>query len=164
MCNECRLNWSASQSTYQLQLFCKSHSEWCLTVCDWDSLILHTHNDESAACELTVRYCCDITQSRDSLHQRHHLKIDVESSLNTDWAFSLLCFLISFWRCQSSWAHLLMMTQTLSHHTELKDWQTYLLKMSLHCCSQLWVWVFKCWWSIYVTSAFTQGTMKSITL
>ena len=164
MCNECRLNWSASQSTYQLQLFCKGHSEWCLTVCDWGSLILHTHNNESAAHESAVRYCCNITQSRGSLHWRCHSEIDVEPSSSTDWAFSLLCFLISFWRCWSSWAHLSMMTQISSYHTELKDWQTCLSEMSLHCCSQLWVWVFRCWWSIYVMSAFSQGTTESMTL
>ena len=128
-----------SQSTCQLWPFCKSHSEWCLIVCDWGSLILHIHNDESAAYELTVRYCCNIIQSRSSLHWRHHSEIDVESSSSADWAFSLFCFLISFWRCQLSQAHLLTMTQISSHHTELEDWQTCLLKIDLYHCSQLWV-------------------------
>ena len=145
MCNKHRQNWSALQNTHQLQLFYKSHSEWCSTVYDWESLILHTHNNESAAHELTVRYHCDITQNRDSLHWRHYSEIDVRLFSDTDWAFSLLCFSVFFWRCQSSQAYLSTITQISSHYTELKDQQTCLSETDLHCCSQLWVWVFKYW-------------------
>ena len=109
-----------------------------------------------------MRYSHDITQSRDSLHWRHHSETDIEFSLSVDWAFSSSHFSVSFWRYWLSQASL--STQIFSHHTELKDQQTYLSEMSFHCCSQLWVWVFRCWWSIYVTSAFTQDMTESTTL